>query len=99
VLLLLLLLIAPCLPVCLSACLQAGNKVRADLEAPFAALREAARRVGRVAAECKMEMDVDEYVESFRPGGCCMLLLCTARQLHGSACHMMMAQDQRCVEV
>jgi hypothetical protein len=68
----------------LPACLQAGNKIRADLEAPFAALREAARRVGRVAAECKMEMDVDEYVESFRPGGWCMALLDIARQLHGT---------------
>ncbi|KAI7836432.1 hypothetical protein COHA_009701 [Chlorella ohadii] len=46
---------------------EAGNKVRQDLEAPYAALREHARKVARTAADCKMEMDADEYMESFRP--------------------------------
>ncbi|PRW05917.1 superkiller viralicidic activity 2-like 2 isoform B [Chlorella sorokiniana] len=46
---------------------EAGNKVRSDLEAPFAALREHARKVARTAVDCKMEIDADEYVESFRP--------------------------------
>lgn len=26
-------------------------------------------QVARTAADCKMEMDVEEYVDSFRPGG------------------------------
>lgn len=44
--------------------------MRPDLEAPYAALRDTARSVARVAAECRLEMDVDEYVDSFRPGVC-----------------------------
>lgn len=49
---------------------QGGNKLRPDLEGPYASLREAARKVAKVAADCKMELDVEEYVESFRPGAC-----------------------------
>ena len=37
------------------------------MEAPFLALLETARRVGRVAEECKLTVDVDEFVSSFRP--------------------------------
>jgi hypothetical protein len=54
---------------------QAGNKLLPELEAPFAALRATARQVAKVATEAGMEVDVDEYVDSFRPG---------ARQLHSS---------------
>ena len=43
--------------------------MRGDLQPAYGALREAARRVAKVAADCGMEADVDEYVESFRPGG------------------------------
>lgn len=32
-------------------------------------------QVAKTAADCKMEMDVDEYVDSFRPGQC--VILCT----------------------
>ncbi|EFN51100.1 hypothetical protein CHLNCDRAFT_141429 [Chlorella variabilis] len=46
---------------------ETGNKVRPDLEAPYGSLRAAARKVARAAADCKMEMDVEEYVDSFRP--------------------------------
>ncbi|KAI3427412.1 hypothetical protein D9Q98_010327 [Chlorella vulgaris] len=46
---------------------EGGNKLRPDLEGPYASLREAARKVAKVAADCKMELDVEEYVESFRP--------------------------------
>jgi len=42
-------------------------QVREDMEAPFLALLETARRVGRVAEECKLTVDVDEFVSSFRP--------------------------------
>ncbi|GAB4818279.1 hypothetical protein N2152v2_005325 [Parachlorella kessleri] len=46
---------------------EAGNKVRPDMEAPYAALRETARRVGKVMADCGLPLDVEEYVDSFRP--------------------------------
>lgn len=47
---------------------ETGNKVRPDLEAPYTALRDTARRVAKVAADCKLEgVDVEEYVDSFRP--------------------------------
>lgn len=41
--------------------------MRADLEAPWAALQEAARRVGKAALDAKMPVDVPQYVASFRP--------------------------------
>ncbi|KAK9840731.1 hypothetical protein WJX81_000998 [Elliptochloris bilobata] len=44
-----------------------GGTVRAELQGPLAALREAARRIGKVAAEARMGLDVEEYVASFRP--------------------------------
>lgn len=48
---------------------QASIKVRPDLEGPFSALRETARRVGRATAEAGVpgSEDMDEYVDSFRP--------------------------------
>jgi ATP-dependent RNA helicase DOB1 len=42
-------------------------KVRDDLEAPFSALRDAAKRVGAAQADAGMAVDVDAYVTSFRP--------------------------------
>jgi ATP-dependent RNA helicase DOB1 len=42
-------------------------QVRSDLEIPFAALRAAARRVGKAGAEAGLSLDVAEYVDSFRP--------------------------------
>eukprot|EP00887_Chlorella_sp_A99_P001342 scaffold14.g1342.t1 len=47
---------------------EASPKVRPDLEAPFAALREVARRVAKVGADCGLGGDPDEYVDSFRCG-------------------------------
>jgi DSHCT (NUC185) domain len=44
-----------------------GVKVREDLEAPFAVVAVAARRVGRVAVDSKLALDVEDYVASFRP--------------------------------
>ena len=48
--------------------MQAGNKVPEGVEGAYAALREAARRVARAEEECRMAVDVDGYVDSFRPG-------------------------------
>lgn len=50
---------------------QAGNKVPPDMEAPFASLRATARGVAKAAAACKLEgVEVEDYVDSFQPGGC-----------------------------
>lgn len=43
------------------------SKVPYEMESSFSLLRDAARRVGKAEAECKMAMDVDEYVDSFKP--------------------------------
>lgn len=44
--------------------------MRPEMEAPLASLRDAARGVAKAAAACKLEgLDVEEYVESFSPGG------------------------------
>jgi ATP-dependent RNA helicase DOB1 len=42
-------------------------QVREDLEAPFAALLETARRVGKAANEAGLVLDTPEYAASFRP--------------------------------
>lgn len=41
--------------------------MREDLEAPFAALLETARRVGKAANEAGLVLDTPEYAASFRP--------------------------------
>ncbi|CAG9465443.1 unnamed protein product [Pedinophyceae sp. YPF-701] len=46
---------------------RGGVKIREDLQGTFAALREAARTVGRAVAGCGLPVDVEEFVESFRP--------------------------------
>jgi hypothetical protein len=42
-------------------------RLKEDLSGPLSMLRDIAGRVGKVAEECKMEIDVDEYVSKFRP--------------------------------
>jgi ATP-dependent RNA helicase DOB1 len=44
-------------------------KVSAELGDALLALQDAARHIAEVSLECKVEtrLDVDEYVESFRP--------------------------------
>ncbi|CAK9262411.1 unnamed protein product [Sphagnum jensenii] len=42
-------------------------KLREDLASLYSQLREVARRVGKVQVECKMSIDVEDYVASFRP--------------------------------
>ncbi|KAL6782801.1 hypothetical protein ACKKBG_A08170 [Auxenochlorella protothecoides x Auxenochlorella symbiontica] len=46
---------------------ESKSKVPQGLEAPFAAVRDMARRICKVANDCQMPMDMDEYVESFSP--------------------------------
>lgn len=41
--------------------------MREDLEAPYAALLEAARRVAKAANEAGLPVDAPEYAASFRP--------------------------------
>jgi hypothetical protein len=46
---------------------DSGVRLPEKLQEPLAAVRNAARRVGKVASECKLPLNVDEYVQSFRP--------------------------------
>lgn len=41
-------------------------RVREDMQGPYRSLLEAARRIGKVAQECKLTLDVEDYVNSFR---------------------------------
>lgn len=47
--------------------MQANGKVPQELEGAFHALKEAARKVATTENSCKLEVDVDEYVASFKP--------------------------------
>ncbi|EIE19880.1 HUA enhancer 2 [Coccomyxa subellipsoidea C-169] len=42
-------------------------KLKAELAEPLAALQDTARAIAEVQRECKLEVDPDEYVESFKP--------------------------------
>jgi ATP-dependent RNA helicase DOB1 len=42
--------------------------LREELAAPLRALQDAARRIASVAADCRVELDAEEYVASFNPG-------------------------------
>jgi ATP-dependent RNA helicase DOB1 len=59
------------IPAILSAFVyEEGKKtinVRADLAIPFRKLQEIARRVAEVTKESKLEINVDEYVQAFKP--------------------------------
>ena len=46
---------------------EVREKVPVDMEPSFAALRDVARRVGKVEVESGMQVDVEAYVESFKP--------------------------------
>ena len=43
-----------------------GPALREELAAPLRALQDAARRIAQVSADCKIELDADEYVSTFR---------------------------------
>lgn len=42
-------------------------KLSEELAGPLRQMQESARRIAKVSEEAKMEIDVDEYVESFKP--------------------------------
>ncbi|XP_032241598.2 exosome RNA helicase MTR4 [Nematostella vectensis] len=42
-------------------------KLREELAGPLRQMQESARRIAKVSQEAKMELDVEEYVEKFRP--------------------------------
>lgn len=42
-------------------------KVRAEMQQPYNKLKETARRVATVFNECKLPVDVDEYVDVLKP--------------------------------
>jgi ATP-dependent RNA helicase DOB1 len=44
-----------------------AKPLREELAAPLRAVQDAARRVAQVSADCKVELDAEEYVSSFRP--------------------------------
>ncbi|WPT10693.1 DExH-box ATP-dependent RNA helicase DExH9 [Picochlorum sp. SENEW3] len=46
---------------------EARAKVPHEMEGPYASLRDAARRIARAESDCHMGVDVDEYVDSFKP--------------------------------
>jgi ATP-dependent RNA helicase DOB1 len=41
--------------------------LREELAAPLRQLQDAARRIAQVSVDCKIELDAEEYVASFRP--------------------------------
>ena len=41
--------------------------LRKDLADPLARLQQAAKRIAQVQKECKLPVDEDAYLESFRP--------------------------------
>ena len=46
---------------------QEEVKLKAELAQPLAELQDTARAIAEVQRECKLEVDPDEYVESFKP--------------------------------
>lgn len=46
---------------------EARAKVPHEMEGPYGLLREAARKIARAESECDMGVDIEEYVDSFKP--------------------------------
>jgi len=44
-----------------------AKPLREELAGPLRQLQEAARRIAQVSQDCKIELDAEEYVQSFRP--------------------------------
>ena len=42
-------------------------KVRSEMMSPYNKLKETARRVATVCSECKLPIDVEEYVGQYKP--------------------------------
>lgn len=47
--------------------LKEKKKTREDLASHLSLLQDTARRIGQVQLECKVQIDIEAYVESFRP--------------------------------
>jgi len=46
---------------------KADGKIREDLQGPVRTLRDIVRRIGKTQQDCKMERDIQDYVDSFSP--------------------------------
>ena len=46
---------------------ESRAKVPHDMEGPYGLLRDSARKIARAESECDMGVDIEEYVESFKP--------------------------------
>jgi len=46
---------------------QSEVKLKQDLATPLTALQETARRIAEVQSDCKLPVEADEFVESFKP--------------------------------
>ncbi|KAI9008179.1 rRNA-processing arch domain-containing protein [Gaertneriomyces semiglobifer] len=46
---------------------EGKSKLRDELAGPLRIMQEAARRIAKVSNECKLGLDEEEYVQSFRP--------------------------------
>ena len=74
---------------------QEEIKLKAELAQPLADLQQAARAIGEVQRGCRLDVDVDAYVESFRPTlmdiihawslvrSCCMVTAARLRHRQG----------------
>ena len=59
-----------CLPNGAQACNGAGQdeiKLKQELADPLNDLQETAEKIAQISAECKLEVDAQEYMESFKP--------------------------------
>ena len=48
-------------------CAQDVIELKAELAGPLAALQETARYVAAAQRDCKMEINIEEYIQSFKP--------------------------------
>jgi ATP-dependent RNA helicase DOB1 len=65
--------LTPALTAALASCLvyqekaDENAKLKQELELPFRGLKDTARAIAKVCVECKIELDVEEYVASYKP--------------------------------
>lgn len=46
---------------------EEAARLKDELAGPLRQMQESARRIARISKECKLEVDEEEYVQSFRP--------------------------------
>jgi len=46
---------------------ESAQRLADELEGPLRSLQDAARKVATVVQECKLPIDIEEYVEKFKP--------------------------------